>query len=239
MQNYKQSMKSLILKLVTVMICIIIMFSMVNIAAALNVEKPETEENKETIKSDIISEEEIITETTVEETVIEETISEEIISNEEEEIIEESSIESTSSVVDNSITYTDGKGINYTEDDIYYLACCIYVEAGSSKNSDRHKLAVGNVVINRVNDSRFPNSISEVLLARRQYTFWKTGVIQPPSRYYNSDIEKAEFDHCYELARQLLVDCIRVLPENVVFQAEFIQGSGIYEQIGNTYFCYG
>lgn len=86
---------------------------------------------------------------------------------------------------------------------------------------------VANVIINRKEDPDFPNSILDVLQQPRQYPW---GV-----SYYSRDyIYDSYF---YEIARNLL-NGDRPLPENVVYQAQFVQGSGIYCKWGVHYYCY-
>lgn len=53
-------------------------------------------------------------------------------------------------------------------DEIYLLAKIICAESGYE--SFKGQVAVGNVIINRVKDSRFPNSIREVIYAPHQFT---------------------------------------------------------------------
>lgn len=120
---------------------------------------------------------------------------------------------------------------SYTQDDLYYLAVAIYREAGSSWLSDTHQLLVGNVVLNRVASSRFPNTIYDVLHQKGQYPWAaKHNYGEPSAR-------------CYENAKRLL-EGERFCPANVVFQAQFKQGSGVYTKIydktlgSTTYFCY-
>ena len=50
---------------------------------------------------------------------------------------------------------------NYSDDDFYVLSHAIYGE--SSGQSWDFQVAVGSVILNRVKDSRFPNSISGVI----------------------------------------------------------------------------
>lgn len=52
--------------------------------------------------------------------------------------------------------------------DLEMLATIIYCEAGNQPYEG--KVAVGNVVINRVNSSRFPNTINEVIRAKSQFS---------------------------------------------------------------------
>lgn len=117
-----------------------------------------------------------------------------------------------------------------SEDDVYYLAAAIYREAGGE--SDYVQLLVANVIINRVNSAMYPNTIYGVLTQRGQYgMMWKYGVSFP------SGADEATKTRCYDIARRILGG-ERVCPENVLFQAEFPQGSGVFAKVGNIYFCY-
>ena len=118
------------------------------------------------------------------------------------------------------------------DDDLYWLALAIHMEAGSNWLSDEHQLKVGNVVLNRVAHPSFPpTTIHGVLHQPGQYCFIMRGVRQQPS------------ERAFANAQRLL-NGERILPANVVFQAEFVQGSGIHSQIfcptlgTTTFFCY-
>ena len=50
---------------------------------------------------------------------------------------------------------------SYSKADLKLLACLIYTEAGNQ--SYKGKLAVGNVVMNRVKSNQFPNNIEDVV----------------------------------------------------------------------------
>lgn len=116
------------------------------------------------------------------------------------------------------------------EDDLYYLAAAVCNEAGSS--SEEIQLLVANVIINRVNSSLYPDTIYDVLTDYRQYgMMWKYGVSFPKWA------DQKTIDHCYDIARRIL-EGERVCPDNVLFQAEFEQGTGIYKQFEGFYFCY-
>lgn len=85
---------------------------------------------------------------------------------------------------------------------------------------------VGSVVLNRVADDRFPNTIEQVIFQKGQYACtWDGNFNQEPS------------ERAYEIASDLL-NMGSVLPSQVVFQAQFEQGSGIYIKEQNMYFCY-
>lgn len=119
---------------------------------------------------------------------------------------------------------------SYSEDDLFCLAAVIYRESGAS--SEEVKMLVGNVVLNRVASDLYPNTIREVLTQKKQYgLMWKNGVSFP------TNASESLVADCYDIAKRLL-DGERVCPENVLFQAEFKQGSGVYKQIGNIFFCY-
>lgn len=56
---------------------------------------------------------------------------------------------------------------DYTSKDVKLLACLIYTEAGNQSN--KGKIAVGNVIMNRVNSSKFShvNTIKEVIYDKK------------------------------------------------------------------------
>ena len=113
--------------------------------------------------------------------------------------------------------------------DLEILSRIICGEAQSY--SDELQLAVGSVFLNRVKDSRFPNTFEEVAFQKRQYACTKDG------NYYRQPTEKNIANAKY------LLENGSVLPENVVFQAEFKQGKGVYKTIEvgkrrKMYFCY-
>ena len=151
------------------------------------------------------------------------TLTETKTDGETENIVSEENIEEVTEPV------TETK--NYTYDDLFYLAAAVCREAGGE--TDEIQMLVANVVINRVDSSIYPNTIYEVLTQKSQYgTMWKYGVSFPD--WADQSIQ----DHCYDIAKRIL-DGERVCPENVLFQAEFEQGSGIYKQFGDDYyFCY-
>ena len=107
---------------------------------------------------------------------------------------------------------------NPTYDDLFWLALVIQMEAGSNWLTDEHQLKVGNVVLNRVAHPDFPNTIHGVLHQPGQYCFIIRGVRQQPS------------ERAFANAQRLL-NGERPLPANVVFQAEFPQGSGTHATI--------
>ncbi len=76
--------------------------------------------------------------------------------------------------------YTGSGGIQsgeeyYGEDALYWLSHIIYAESGNQPL--KGKMAVGNVVLNRVNDPRFPDSIYSVIFQRNQFSPAASGSI--------------------------------------------------------------
>ena len=63
--------------------------------------------------------------------------------------------------------------VNYTEDELKLLACLVHSEAGNQ--SYEGKLAVANVVLNRVKSSKYPNTIEKVIYQSGQFTVATNG----------------------------------------------------------------
>lgn len=112
----------------------------------------------------------------------------------------------------------------YTDDDLYILSHVICGEAEGC--SEDMKKSVGSVVLNRVEDDRFPSTIAEVVFQAGQYACtWDGNYYREPS------------ENTIDIAKELLENG-SAIDKSVVWQAEFPQGSGVYDQIGNMYFCY-
>ena len=126
----------------------------------------------------------------------------------------------------------------YTDDELYCMAVVIYNEAGGNASTDEARELVGYVVLNRVNDPRFPDTIRGVLEQPGQYAGLGTNGVYFAPRASNST-EAQAIDRAYAIARKVLENRDNIpIPNNVVFQAEFVQGIGVYKQVGNTFFCY-
>ena len=116
--------------------------------------------------------------------------------------------------------------------DMYLVAKIIEAEAGSAWLPDEWQLMVGNVLLNRVESPEFPDSIEACV--------YQTG------QYYGKN--NKYFERLTPSARAvkhavMLLEGLRVCPKDVVFQAEFKQGSGVYrafvdQRLGTTYFCF-
>ena len=98
---------------------------------------------------------------------------------------------------------TQTQAAPYTEEELEIFACAIYQEAGGDGCSDLCRMYVGDVILNRVDDPRFPSTLYEVLTQKHQYgLFWKTGIIWP-SRASDPN-EAAAVERAYDTARALL-----------------------------------
>lgn len=127
------------------------------------------------------------------------------------------------------------KAKKYTQDDLFCMAAVIWQEAGALYCSDQLQLMVGNVVMNHVAHPSFPNTVRGVITRPGAYgTMGWTGVSIPTPT--DAFMERA-IDRCYANAKKIL-EGTRVLPENVIYQAGFVQGSGVYAYREGVYFCY-
>ena len=115
---------------------------------------------------------------------------------------------------------------NYTDNDLYLLSHVINGEAGANWCTDNMRLYSGSVVLNRIKDSRFPDTIEEVIYQPGQYKCTWDGNFDKP-------VTEGSMN-----AAVYLLEYGSQLPENVVFQSEFPQGQGIYTKEMNLYFCY-
>lgn len=124
----------------------------------------------------------------------------------------------------------------YSKQDLYYLTACIYQEARSDECSDLLQRMVANVVINRVNDPDFDDTIYKVLTAKHQYgNMWKHGIYIPDNASKNIVLR------CRDNAKYIL-EGNRVCPANVVYSSEFPNLGKIYKRFktsqGYYYFNY-
>lgn len=80
---------------------------------------------------------------------------------------------------DGSIAITRGSGAIvsgdafYNQDDLFWLARIVFAESGNQPLDGR--IAVANVVLNRVKSPAFPNTVQEVLAQKNQFTTYKSG----------------------------------------------------------------
>ena len=117
-------------------------------------------------------------------------------------------------------------------DDLVLLAQVIHTEAGSAWLPDEWRMAVGEVVLNRVASPEFPDTLEEVVFQ--------------PGQYSAADRDWFEvlipFRPCLEAALRLLGGERVIGDASVVFQSGGLQGGvalELYDSVyGSTYFCY-
>ncbi len=101
----------------------------------------------------------------------------------------------------------------YNEDDVYWLSRIIYAEAGIE--SLEGQIAVGNVVINRVASSVFPqDNIKDVIFAKGQFDPVAAGTVN-----------RTPSDEAV-VAAKLALDGCKMVPDYTLFFATFHLGSG-------------
>ena len=147
-------------------------------------------------------------------------------------------VENIVETVEESLVHSDPEpDKTYTDEELEILALIVYQEAGEDRVSDDTRRLVAQVFLNRVNDSRFPDSFYEVATAERQYgrLYW-TGIVWPDRA--SSQAEAHAVERAYKIAQEVLESDEPVCPEGVIFQAEFVQGD-IYAEQDGMYFCFG
>lgn len=114
------------------------------------------------------------------------------------------------------------------DNDLWYLSRVIQAEAGYC--STEMMEGVGSVVLNRVADERFPNTIPEVVEQPGQYSTASYLATQDPTA------------EVLEVAKDLLENGSK-FPGDVIYQANFPQGTGTYKTLSTSYstmyFCVG
>ena len=129
----------------------------------------------------------------------------------------------------------DEQGLSYSKikfNDLFLVSKIMTAEAGSYWLSDEWKMAVGEVLLNRVASPEFPNTVAECIYQSGQY--------YPKNSSYFKKLLPWERET--RLAWRLL-EGERHLGPSVVFQANFTQGGGtcksFYDKyLGWSYFCY-
>ena len=116
---------------------------------------------------------------------------------------------------------------SYSDEDIWYLSRVIQAESGYCQREMME--GVGSVVLNRVESDLFPNTVREVIEQPGQYSTLSWLSSQVPT------------DEVMEVTVDLLENGSKY-PEDVLYQANFVQGSGVYKTLSTSYstmyFCY-
>lgn len=112
------------------------------------------------------------------------------------------------------------------EKNLDILARIIETEVGAPYLDDRLSYEVGSVFLNRVKSDRFPDTFYEVAHQQGQYANAGSAV------WYNEPSDRSK-----QIAQELL-EHGSCLPAEVVWQANFKQGKGVYLYHSGIYFCY-
>lgn len=136
---------------------------------------------------------------------------------------------------------------DYTEEDVKLLAGVMFgEEEGNTLNSGY----AGSVPLNRIMDSRFPNNLHDVIYeivvtddaVYEQYAprTKKIAECVIAGKPIPSDLADVEYipEWYYDLAR-ILLKYGSILPPDVVYQAHYPQGKGVFWEWKGEYFCYG
>lgn len=110
-------------------------------------------------------------------------------------------------------------------DALELLARLIHCENSNEVDGEEACWKTGSVVINRINNASYPDTLEGVIYDKEQYDCTGKLYKEEPT-----DIE-------YEVAAELL-NSGSVIPDSVVFAAEFEQGSGEWSREGRTIYCY-
>ena len=108
--------------------------------------------------------------------------------------------------------------------ELYLLAhlLCGEVQTGSWET----QIAVGSVVLNRVADRSYPDTLRGVIYQRGQYACT-----------WDGNFDRTPTERNWAVARYLLENGSQI-PANVVYQAQFRQGHGVYGKFGREILCY-
>lgn len=130
---------------------------------------------------------------------------------------------------------TESKEDDVDPDDLYWLSHVIMAEEEGA--SYENKIMCGLVVMNRVKDEDFPNTIKDVIFQKD-----KKGEAQYAC-ILNVKNKKARIwlepnEDSIKAAKEILSGNSIKIPENVVYQSERPLGSGVYTKIENQYYCF-
>ena len=123
--------------------------------------------------------------------------------------------------------HTDTDPIPYTQEDIDILAAVMY---GEEYPNRYEMMLAGSVVLNRVKDPKFPDTIKAVV-----YQF--DGQYEQYAPRTKGFIGKDLPEECYRLA-EILLRYGSIAPGEVIYQAHFNQGEVFWSWQGEE-FCFG
>ncbi len=113
--------------------------------------------------------------------------------NSEDLLNNESTTETESVKAEKEATKSTPEKKTYTEEDLKLLACLVHAEAGNQ--SYKGKLAVANVILNRVKSNLFPNTMKSVIYDKKwavQFSVTVNGSLSKELKNYTNFTSKSQ-----------------------------------------------
>ena len=133
----------------------------------------------------------------------------------------------------------------YSDEDIRILTTTVFHEAGHTTEQLRQYVA--QVVLNRVEDSRFPDTVKGVITQPGQYST-KYATVEAANAIQATDSKNGTYYYgiCEDTVKAAMMGQVE-MPSNVLYQANFSQGKGVWKSVyfnsgwyaSTSYFCYG
>lgn len=133
----------------------------------------------------------------------------------------------------------------YSDEDIRILTTTVFHEAGHTTEQLRQYVA--QVVLNRVEDSRFPDTVKGVITQPGQYST-KYATVEAANAIQATDSKNGTYYYgiCEDSVKAAMMGQVE-MPSNVLYQAKFSQGKGVWKSVyfnsgwyaSTSYFCYG
>lgn len=133
----------------------------------------------------------------------------------------------------------------YSDEDIRILTTTVFHEAGHTTEQLRQYVA--QVVLNRVEDSRFPDTVKGVITQPGQYST-KYATVEAANAIQATDSKNGTYYYgiCEDSVKEAMMGQVE-MPSNVLYQANFSQGKGVWKSVyfnsgwyaSTSYFCYG
>lgn len=133
----------------------------------------------------------------------------------------------------------------YSDEDIRILTTTVFHEAGHTTEQLRQYVA--QVVLNRVEDSRFPDTVKGVITQPGQYST-KYATVEAANAIQATDSKNGTYYYgiCEDSVKAAMMGQVE-MPSNVLYQANFSQGKGVWKSVyfnsgwyaSTSCFCYG
>lgn len=131
----------------------------------------------------------------------------------------------------------------YSDEDIRILTTTVFHEAGHTTEQLRQYVA--QVVLNRVEDSRFPDTVKGVITQPGQYST-KYATVEAANAIQATDSKNGTYYYgiCEDSVKAAMMGQVE-MPSNVLYQANFSQGKGVWKSVyfnsgwyaSTSYFC--